>query len=121
VFGSIGNLPVRLFHPRTQILVITSLPKGDHEHIIRLRALGYSVLLVSPDPVAFVSASLPNPSTERSQATRLARVERMLMLNRMRQAQIQVLDWDVRLPFESAMHKSLSSKFPGTQFGGRIV
>ncbi len=115
VFGSIQNLPVRLFHPRTQILVITSLPKGDHEHIIRLRALGYSVLLVSPDPVAFVSANPPNSSTERSQATRLARVERMLMLNRMRQAQIQVLDWDVRMPFEGAVHKALNRNFPGTQ------
>jgi uncharacterized protein (DUF58 family) len=115
VFGSIENLPIRFFHPRTQILVVTTLPKGDHEHIISLRALGYSVLLVSPDPVTFVSASTPNPSVERSQATRLARIERALMLNRMRQAQIQVLDWNVLIPFERAVHKSLSKNFPGTQ------
>jgi len=83
-----------------------------------LRALGYSVLLVSPNPVAFVSASTPNPGIERAQATRLANVERTLMLNRMRQAQIQVLDWDVQMPFESAVHKSLSRNFPGTQIIG---
>jgi uncharacterized protein (DUF58 family) len=118
VFDSIENLPVRLFHPRTQILVITSLHKGDHEHIIRLRALGYSVLLISPDPVAFISARTSNPSIERSQATRLAHIERTLMLNRMRQAQVQVLDWDVQLPFESAIHKSLSRSFPKTQISG---
>jgi len=116
VFDSIENLPVRLFHPRTQILVITTLPKGDHEHIIRLRALGYSVIVASPDPVAFIAASTPHPSHERLLATRLARLERSLMLNRMRQAGIRVLDWDVAIPFENAVHKSLNRNFYETQF-----
>jgi uncharacterized protein (DUF58 family) len=116
VFDSIENLPVRLFHPRTQILVITTLPKGDHAHIIRLRALGYSVMVVSPDPVAFITAGTPNPSHERLLATRLARLERNLMLNRMRQASIRVLDWDVRIPFESAVHISFNRNFPEPQF-----
>ncbi len=118
VFASIENLPVRLFHPRTQIMVITTLPKGDHEHIIRLRALGYSVMLISPDPVAFVSANNPDPGVERSQAVRLARAERTLMLYRMRQARIQVLDWDVQMPFEAAVHKSLRQNFAETQVSG---
>jgi uncharacterized protein (DUF58 family) len=107
VFDSIENLPVHLFHRRTQILIITPLPKGDHDHIIRLRAMGYSVLVLSPDPVAFIAARTASPSHERQLAIRLAYLERNLMLNRMRRASLQVIDWDVRIPFENALRISL--------------
>ena len=112
VFRSLENLPVRFFSPQTQLIMISTLPKGDHNHIIGLRAIGHSVLMVSPDPVSYVTADGNSSDTVRAMAARLARVERNLMLGRMRQARIHVLDWDVRIPLERAVHISFNQILP---------
>ena len=80
--------------------------------MINLRAMGHSVLLVSPDPIAFVTQELDSDDPVRSMAARLARIERNLMINRMLEARIHVLDWDITNPLERAIHISFYRTIP---------
>jgi len=94
------RIPGRLLPPRGQLVYISPLPPADFETIIRLRNLGYSVLVLSLDPLFFEEHSgidLPLPETQL--AARFARIERKLMLNNLRQAGVLVENWTVDQPF----------------------
>jgi uncharacterized protein (DUF58 family) len=104
---NLGYLPVRFFPVRSQIVMVSPLCEADLAVLFRLRALDYSMLIVSPDPVAFEARQYPaNPPV--ALARRTARLERTLLLRRLARAGIQVIDWDVRQPFDQAAHTALS-------------
>jgi uncharacterized protein (DUF58 family) len=107
VFERLEHLPTRLFPARSQLVLISPLLKEDGELLIKLRARGYRLLVISPDPIAFERKSLTN-SPHITLATRLARLERELLLARLRQADIRVVDWPVEIPFPQAAHTALS-------------
>jgi uncharacterized protein (DUF58 family) len=74
--------------------------------LVRLRARGYQLLVISPDPVAFEARLLESyPSV--NLAARIARLERVLLLRKLRQAGIQIVDWRVDQPFDQVVHASL--------------
>jgi uncharacterized protein (DUF58 family) len=106
VFETLDYLPVRFFPPRSQIVIVSPLFGDDVPTLIRLRARGYSVLLVSPDPIAFEISSIP-ASAEKVLAVRIARLERVLHIRALRRAGIQVVDWAVDKPLDQAMHSAL--------------
>ena len=106
VFGDLDALPTRLFPARSQIVLVSPLCTDDLPTLIRLRARGYQLLVVSPDPVTFeVHALEPQPSV--ALAARIAHLERVLLLRKMRQAGIWTVDWHVDRPFDQAVHASL--------------
>jgi uncharacterized protein (DUF58 family) len=106
VFESLDYLPTRFFPARSQIVMISPLCKDDLPMLIRLRARGYQLLVISPDPVTFETRTLgPGPVVEL--AVRIARVERVLLLRKLRQAGIQIVDWQVDKPFDQTIHTSL--------------
>lgn len=107
VFETLGHLPTRLFPARSQLVLVSPLLKNDPTMLIRLRAFGYRLLVISPDPVAFEGQALAD-SREVVLATRLARLERTLLLDKLRQADIRVVDWPVGTPFPEATHAALS-------------
>jgi uncharacterized protein (DUF58 family) len=117
VFDQLENLPTRVFPLNSQIMLISPLHAEDQEVLIHLRARGYSVQVISPDPITFERDEL---SHERSDelALRLAHVERVLLLSRLRQAGVHVVNWNVNVPFDRAMHHSLTRFLPWFHLGG---
>ncbi len=107
VFADLGHLPTRLFPVNSQIVVVSPLAADDQGVLVHLRARGYQVMVVSPNPILFEAAHLV-PRTEVQQAARILRLERGLLLKQLRRAGIQTLDWDVTQPFDLAVRQSLS-------------
>ena len=106
-FADLAHIPTRLFPAHSQLVIITPLLPDDLDILLRLRARGYQVLVVSPNPIAFEVALLRRrPDVEL--AARILRMERTLLLQRARRAGIQMVDWDVSMPFEQMMASRLS-------------
>jgi uncharacterized protein (DUF58 family) len=107
VFSVLENLPTRLFPPESQIILVSPLTDDDRMPLVQLRAQGYQVLVVSPNPVKFELSYLPGNSNI-DLAGRVIHMERTLLLKRIQRASIQVLDWDVAEPFDLVVKRKLS-------------
>jgi uncharacterized protein (DUF58 family) len=106
VFESLDYFPTRLFPAKSQIVLVSPLCEDDLPMLVRLRARGYQLLVVSPDPVRFEARALgAQPGVDL--ATRIARLERALLLRRLRRAGIQIVDWQVDRPLDRVVHASL--------------
>ena len=55
---SLDFIPIRIFPSRALIIIISSITSADWPLFLRLRAYGYQVLLVSPDPIDFAYPTL---------------------------------------------------------------
>lgn len=107
VFADLEHLPTRLFPPESQIILISPLHEDDFSPLVQLRAQGYQILVVSPNPVKFELSYLPkNRNVEL--AGRVTHMERVLLLQKVQRASIQVLDWDVTEPFDLVVKRMLS-------------
>jgi len=107
VFSGLEHLPARLFPSESQIILISPLLADDLGTLIQLRAQGYQVLLVSPNPVGFEMSYLPVDRNVEL-ASRVVTLERKLLLQKVQHAGVQVLDWDVRESFDLAVKRKLS-------------
>ena len=106
VFDRLDYLPTRLFPARSQLVLISPVREDDLPILVRLRARGYQLLVISPDPVAFEAQAL-GLQPETALAPRIAHLERVLLARRMRQAGIRFVDWRVDRPLDQAIHTSL--------------
>lgn len=106
VFADLGHLPTRFFPPESQIILVSPLHEDDLSPLVQLRAQGYQVLVVSPNPVKFELSYLPKTQTV-ALAGRVVSMERALLLQKVQHAGIQVLDWDVSEPFDQVVKKQL--------------
>ncbi|NLS76724.1 MAG: DUF58 domain-containing protein [Chloroflexi bacterium] len=102
VFESLDRLPARFFPARSQLVLISALCPEDLPFLTRLRAQGYQLLVVSPDPVSFEAGAFA-PSREVELAARLARLERRALLGTLRRTGAVVVDWPVDQPLERAL------------------
>ncbi len=106
VFESLDYLPTRLFPPRSQVVLVSSLCNADLATLIRLRAHGYELLIISPDPIAFETVARDvHPAL--ALGARIAQRERSILLQRLRQAGAQIVDWPVTRPLDQAILASL--------------
>jgi len=110
VFDSLDFLPTRFFPARSQIVLITPLCAEDPPVLARVRARGYEVLVVSPDPVDYEATRLGNDSLT-ALAARIAAVERALWLRSLERVGIQVVDWKVGSSLDAAIHAALRPAF----------
>ena len=83
----------------------------DYSTLVQLRARGYQVLVVIPDPVSFEESILSNRlgkfrKRDVDLAARVVRMERDLLLGRMQRAGVQVVEWNVMQPFDQAMRRA---------------
>jgi uncharacterized protein (DUF58 family) len=106
VFGNLEHLPTRLFAPESQIILVSPFHSDDLIPLIQLRARGYQVLVISPDPVKFELSYLPKDK-RMELAGRIAQMERNLTIQKARHAGIQVLDWDVSKPLDETVKQRL--------------
>lgn len=109
VFEGLEHLPKRLFPTHSQLILISPLREGDVEVASRLQAHGFHLLLVSPNPVCF-EAMLSPKGVLAETAIRLAHAERNAQLRALRQARVDVVDWDVRTPLNLALVRSASCR-----------
>ena len=108
--GSLNDLhfvPVQMFSSHSLILVISPLAANDSQLFPRLRAYGYQVMLISPDPLDYARSQLPVDDAGRM-ACRLTRLERQLEIARIRQLWIPVIDWSVNQPLSPLVRQVLS-------------
>jgi len=103
VFGELENLPTRLLPPKSQIVFISPLQESDLPVLIGLRARGYAVMVISPNPISFELSQVHLSSKNSKIAARLAGIERQLMIRKLSQAGIQILDWHVEVPLDQAI------------------
>lgn len=102
-FDQLEYLPTRFFTPGSQIVFVSPLLKEDAPVLVQLRARGYAVLVVSPDPVSFEAGQLRQADDAVRLALRIARVERRLLLEQLQQSGVRVLEWDTTLPLDQAL------------------
>jgi uncharacterized protein (DUF58 family) len=107
VFEKLENIPTKVFPKHSQLILFSPLLEEDIPILIHLRAQGYQVMVVSPDPVSFQASSVPN-SVKKSLAVRLTQIERKLLLNQLSHAGVLILNWDVSQPFDQAMQIALA-------------
>lgn len=107
VFDSLDYLPTRSFPAKSQIVLVSPLCEDDPPVLSRIRARGYEVLVVSPDPVAFeaerIAADPLGPT-----AIRLAHVERGLWIQQLKRLGITVIDWQVEQPLDVVVRAGLT-------------
>jgi uncharacterized protein (DUF58 family) len=106
VFSDLEHIPTRLFPPGSQIILISPLLEDDFPTLLHLRAQGYEVMVISPNPVKFEMSYLPTSDIVQL-ASRVIRMERTLLLQKMGRAGIHVLDWDVAEPFDHFVRRRL--------------
>lgn len=106
VFERFDYLPTRFFPAQSQLVLVSPLCRDDLPTLLRLRARGYQVLVVRPNPLSLDAEALGSGRAVEL-AARLVGVERALLLRQLRQAGIRVVDWQVDQPFERAFHASL--------------
>ncbi|MCD6476448.1 MAG: DUF58 domain-containing protein [Anaerolineaceae bacterium] len=94
------NLPVRFFPPKSQIVLISPLLIEDVKFIRKMCIRGYSVLIISPNPIAFKSIETNDFD---SLAYRLAMAERTFVLRQVHQIGAQVVDWHVHESLEQVL------------------
>ena len=106
VFSGLEHIPVRLFPAHSQVVLVSPLDAGDLGILIRLRARGYQVMLISPNPVAFELSYLPEKKPIEL-AGRIVQMERNILIKKLQHAGVQVLDWNVEHPFDQVMKRRL--------------
>jgi uncharacterized protein (DUF58 family) len=111
VFSGLEHIPVRFFPAHSQVVLVSPLDAADLDPLIQLRARGYQIMVISPDPVAFELAYLSSAPLVQL-AARVVRMERNLLLNKLQRAGIQALDWDVAQPFDQMVKHRLGPPPP---------
>jgi uncharacterized protein (DUF58 family) len=118
IFSNLDHIPTRLFPAQSQVVIVTPLTADDPEVLVKLRARGYRVLLISPNPVSFEVSFLPE-GPEVALASRILGLERALMLRQLRRAGIELVDWDVSKPFDQAVNRRTGRLLQPLRGGGR--
>jgi len=106
-FKELRNLPIRLFPSESQLVFISPLRPQDVFLLRYVRALGYQVLIVSPDPVTFEKSMLPQNECAQL-AERIVRLERDNALRKLRRSGVRVVEWDVTRPLWISIKSALT-------------
>lgn len=113
VFEGLQHLPTRLFPSESQLILISPLLERDPQTLIQLRARGYHVMVICPDPVGFAENGVRLPSNrfllaDVQLAARILRIERHTMFQRLRRAGVPIVEWDVSRPFDGAIRAAFA-------------
>jgi uncharacterized protein (DUF58 family) len=102
VFSYLKFLPTRIFPPQSQIVLVSPLLPNDVKPLLQIRGYGYRVLVISPDRIAYESATLPRKD-QTQLAARILTLERKILLRELMQGGVRVVNWDVSQPFDIVM------------------
>jgi len=113
VFEDLRYIPTRLFPSRSQLVLVSPLAgEEDVEIIGLLRARGYRVILVSPDPLDQLIAYNTGKTDEESLrlAERIHRLDRHILLDTLARIGVEVVDWKPTEPLARAAEWALSRR-----------
>jgi uncharacterized protein (DUF58 family) len=102
---TLAHLPTRFFPAKSQLVFISPLAAEDMGVLLKMHAQGYAVIVISPDPVSFITSDTADVS---STPYRFAWAEREFMLQQIRRSGVQVVNWRVDQPFEAVVRTALS-------------
>jgi uncharacterized protein (DUF58 family) len=94
VFAEFRNLPLRLFRPRSQLVVVSPVMTQDVPTLRYLRTLGFDLLVVSPDPMAFESGSAGPGDPTWTLARQIVAARRDAVFTMLRRSGARVVEWD---------------------------
>jgi uncharacterized protein (DUF58 family) len=118
VFDNLDYLPTRFFPSESQIVLISPLCQDDPPVLTRIRARGYSLLVISPDPVDFEAQIVRNRNDPFvTTARNLAELERGLWIKTLRRVGVRVVNWKVDDPLDNAIQRTLSRVPRGQLYG----
>lgn len=106
VFTDLMRIPSQLFSINSQLVLISPLKNDDYTTLLHLRARGYQVMVVSPNPVSYEQENLPNNENTRL-AARIIGMERRMFMLKLKRAGVQALDWDVNQPLDRLIKSHL--------------
>jgi uncharacterized protein (DUF58 family) len=106
VFDSLDYLPTRFFAAKSQLVLVSPLCEDDPAVLSRLRARGYQVLVISPNPIDF-EADTVEAGPARDLAVRIAHAERALWVHQLERVGIQVISWHVDHPLDATVQAGL--------------
>ncbi len=108
-------IPSRLFPANSQLVFVSPLQTDDVQPLLRLRARGYALIVICPNAVRFEMDLMSKTNLSQSkqaetmrQAARILAMRRHITLQRLRHAGVQIVDWDVKQPFEKVAESALS-------------
>jgi uncharacterized protein (DUF58 family) len=104
-FAQLQYLPFRLFPARTQIIMVSAYNRNDFGGYKQLRAYGYPILLLSPDP--FQKAPQMNHNTSDVLAYRTAKLDRLLQLQKLSKLGVTVINWSDDQPLNQVLQREL--------------
>lgn len=104
--NSLQFVPTHMFSNHSLIIVLSPLDRNDWRLFPRLRAFGYQVLLISPDPIDYAQQLCPDDLATKL-ASRLTRVERQIEIRKLTQLRIPVIDWRVSQPLAPLVRNAL--------------
>jgi len=103
---NLNLVPLHVFSSRSLVIVLSPLAANDWELFPRLRAHGFQVLLISPDPLDFARTAIPSDRFS-GMAARLAGLERRLEIGRIAALWVPVIDWKVDQPLSPLVRNAL--------------
>ena len=100
-------MPTRFFPSGSQIVFVSPLDREDIPILIQLRALGYELMVVSPDPVSFEARQYREEKVA-GLAIRIARVERAMTIRSLQRVGVAVVNWQVERSLDNALHRTVN-------------
>ena len=106
------HLPIRRFPARSQIVMVNPLLNNDATIFKRLKKYGFSILVISPDPVDFekkmVNASNKSEVSEEIHlATRIASLERILRMREISKMGIPIVNWKIDASLDNEIQSTM--------------
>ena len=111
VFDSLDYLPTRFFAAKSQLVLVSPLCDDDPPVLTRLRARGYQILVISPDPVDFERRGQA-PSRTLDMAIRIAQAERQLRIRQLERVGVVVINWQVGQALDATVQAGLKRYLP---------
>ncbi len=110
VFEDLRYIPTRLFPPRSQLVVVSPLAGEDDVEVLgTLRARGYPIILIAPNPLSL------EPGERHAEeslvlARRVLRLKRTLLFTTLAGIGVWVVDWDLTQPLSYPASALLARK-----------
>jgi uncharacterized protein (DUF58 family) len=106
-FNQLQYFPFRLFPARTQLILVSPYTSPDLSGYTHLRANGYPLLLISPDPVDYWKKK--NAETAHRDAIfHAAHLDRHVQLQVLSRLGVQVINWQVDQPLNTVLQIALT-------------
>ena len=115
-FQTLNHLPTRLFPAKSQLIIFSTLLEDDYKMLVRMRARGYAVIVISPNPVPYEAALIAESDPRVPFARRMADIDRAILLKRIRKSGVRVVDWDISKPLPEVLRSQLMPQ----RYGGQL-